>query len=116
MAIINNKRGGTATILLTANGNVSLADLQVGDETVTAAQIRMVDYCANGNGVWTINRGANTILQLAGSANFDLAGTGFGSISTDETASINVTCSSTGTVIIHVSKTSDKDVVSGYEG
>ena len=116
MAIINNKRGGTATILVTANTNIALADLEAGDETVTAAQIRMADYCANGDGVWTVNRGANTILQLAGSANFDFAGTGFGSIAVDETAAINVTCSTSGTLVLHVSKTSDKDVVSGYEG
>lgn len=111
MAIINNKRGGTATILLTANANIALADLEVGDETVTAAQIRMADYCANGGGVWTVKRGANTILELAGSANFDLAGSGFGSISVDETAAINCTCTTSGTLILHISKTSDKDVV-----
>ena len=111
MAIINNKRGGTATILATANTTVSLADLEVGDETVTAAQIRMADYCANGGGVWTIKRGANTILALTGSANFDLVGSGFGAIALDETATIVCECTSTGTLILHVSKTSDKDVV-----
>ena len=115
MAIINNKRGGTATILVTANTDIALTDLEVGDETVTAAQIRMADFCANGNGTWVVNRGANTVLNLNGSANFDFAGSGFGSIAIDETASINVTCSTTGTLILHVSKTSDKDVVSGYE-
>lgn len=115
MAIINNKRGGLATIVITANTNIALADLQVGDETVSAAQIRMADYCANGDGVWTINRGANTVLQLAGSANFDFTGAGFGSIGIDETAAINCTCTSTGTLILSISKTSDKDVVSGYE-
>jgi hypothetical protein len=113
MAIINNKRGGTATILATSNTTVTLANLQVGDETVTAAQIRMADFCANGGGVWTIKRGANTILELASAANFDFAGSGFGSIATDETASIVCECTTTGTLILNVSKTSDKDLAGG---
>lgn len=115
MPVINNKRGGPATILAIANTTVTLEDLQVGNEIVTAAQIRMVDFCASNNGTWTVKRGANTILSLSGAANFSFAGTSFGSIGIDEAASIVLECSTEGTIILHVSKTSDKDVVSGYE-
>jgi hypothetical protein len=60
MPVEQNKKGGKAVIRMTANGTISLANLQLAGETVRAAYITAVYW----TGPWNVVRGANTVLQL----------------------------------------------------
>lgn len=71
MAIEQNKKRGKAVIRMTANGTVSLANLQLAGETVRAAHITAVFW----TGPWNVLRGANTVLKLTdGQDNWILEG------------------------------------------
>ncbi len=110
MPIETNRRGGRVLTRSIATETITLADLQVGTEVVTAAAICGVDWtCANGT--ITIARGANNVLVLTeGQDNWDFIGDG--AIDTDETASVNITFSAgtVGTCILLLNKKSEGEV------
>jgi hypothetical protein len=66
MPIVQNKVGSTAVIRCTANETFTLANLQVGSETVTGLGIMQVYFA----GDWTVARGSNTKLVLNGQDNW----------------------------------------------
>ena len=108
MAVINNKKGSTATIRLTATANVELSALATGGETVSGAIITSVAWSTNGT--ITVARGANTILALSGSGQWNL-NEGGGALTEDLAAKFAVTISA-GTLILGVAKRSS---VNGLE-
>lgn len=103
MAVVNNKKGGNAVIRQTVTGNVTLADLQTGGETVSAASISSLAWSTNGS--ITIARGANTIINLHNTGQWDLNIAG-GALAEDKAADFVITIVGGGTVLIGVSKTS----------
>lgn len=109
MAIINNKKGSTATIRLNATANVALTALAVGGETVNGAIITSVAWSTNGAIV--VARGANTILDLSGSGQWNL-NEGGGALTEDLTANFAVTVTGSGTLLLGVAK---KSSVNGLE-
>lgn len=109
MPVFNNKKGKSATVRLTATANVALADLATGGETVSAATITSVAWSTNG--AIAVARGANTILQLSGSGQWNL-NEGGGALTEDKAGNIAVTMSGTGTLLLSVAKTSS---VNGLE-
>lgn len=107
MPIEINKRNGKAIIRATASETVTLANLQVGSEVVTAAAINSV-YWTVANGTITVARGANTVFVLTeGQDNWILDGD-FGVIK-DSTANVAITFSAgaAGTILLEVNKKSD---------
>ena len=96
MPVINNKKGSTATIRLTATANVALADLAKDSETISGAIITSV--CWSTNGAITVARGANTILTLSGSGQWNL-NEGGGALAEDKAANIAVTITGAGIYI-----------------
>lgn len=109
MAVINNKKGKSALIRLTGTGTVALTDLQIGSEVVTEAAVTSVAWSSAGT--ITVARGANTIFALSGSGQWNL-NEGGGAIAEDSPASIVVTMSGAGTILLGVSK---KSSITGLE-
>jgi hypothetical protein len=110
MPIETNKRNGRALTRSITTETITLANLQVGTEIVTAAAICGVDWTV-ANGTITVARGANNVLVLTeGQDGWDFIGDG--AIVKDETASVVVTFSAgaVGTCILILNKKSDGEV------
>ena len=108
MPIMDNKPGKRATLLLIANGSFALSDFATPNtsvETVQELTLRSINWTSNG--VWTIARGANTLMTLTNDGVWDLAGWGIGVLK-DTSANLTITLSSgsTGTILIDVGKKS----------
>ena len=109
MPVINNKKGSKATIRLTSSATVTLADLAKDGETISGAIITGV--CWSTNGAIVVARGANTILSLAGSGQWNL-NEGGGALAEDKAADFAVTITGAGTLLLGVAKSSS---VNGLE-
>lgn len=110
MPVENNRRSGRAMTRSIGSETITLADLQVGTEVVTASAIVGVDWTV-ANGTITIARGANTVLVLTeGQDGWDFIGDG--GIDKDDTGSYVITFSTgaVGTCIMLLTKKSDGEV------
>lgn len=105
MPIEINKRNGKALIRASAGETVTLANLQVGTEIVTAAAITSVYWTVAGGSI-TVKRGGTTVLVLTdGQDNWILDGAN--AIVTGKTDNIIIEVVGVGTILLEVNKTSD---------
>lgn len=102
MPIVKNQTKGIALIRATANETITSANLVVANtgEVVTAMGITRIWWSGN----TTIARGANTILVLTGTGDWNLAGWGD---ALDEGANSDIVITTTGTVLLEVKKVPD---------
>lgn len=111
MRVMSNKRGTTATVLITATETFAPSVLAVGGETIAGLHITQAwwGHADGAAGVFTVARGANTVLVLPQEGSVELAGMGM-SMQLDPTANISVTMAGTGagTLILQLKKVSDK--------
>lgn len=121
MAVINNKKGLSAVIHLTANatinvaGNSSVSDIALGDETVTGAYISQIWYGTSNTdtGYWEVKRGANTVGVFSTTGYMDFAGNGI-ALNNDVTGTlvVNLNSAAAGFIIIELTKTPTTSVYS----
>lgn len=103
--IINNKLGGSVTVVARANTNLSLANLASSvAETVTGATVGKILYSTSTP--VTIARGANTIAVLSGNGEWLLNSYGL-PFTQYPAANVAITIAdATSTVVLELSKTS----------
>lgn len=70
MTVIQNKIGSKAVLRTFVTVTANLTDFQAAGETVAGLGISQVYY----TGDWTVARGANTVLALHGSDNWEFDG------------------------------------------
>lgn len=77
MAVLNNKKGGSAVLHFTSSNTVTVVGNSTSsgiaaantDEIVSGCNLRTVIW----SGSWTVARGANTYLVLSGTGTLDLS-------------------------------------------
>jgi hypothetical protein len=108
MALVyTQNKGGKALVRNTANqtyvvaGTSPTSNIASAGETVVGAGISQIWW----TGEWTVKRGANTILVLKDSGNWDLNGSGI-TLNEFPDATLVLEAANTGTIIVELSKNS----------
>ena len=113
MGLLSNQKGGRLVYrFVDANGTINVgASNSTSDEVVTELYIREVAF----NGEWIVKRGANTVMHLTGTGEFELASKGMAETESP-TANIVVQAVGNGTIYIQCGKKSTYTQSTGNTG
>jgi hypothetical protein len=119
MPVITNQRGPSGYITLRATGSDGILRVDAGGsvqganatatEVVSNMRIVHAMWSVSGTNTWSVNRGSNTVLVLAGSGSHDYSGEGFRLESdvTQTSSNVKVILSGgTGTLLLKLHKES----------